>query len=253
MDGLEAARAIRALGGDWARIPIAALTANAFADDVKACRAAGMDEFIAKPMRKKVLVEKLAVLLAGHPSWRCRQAGAPPPRAERRDRALPVTPAAEVAMADVAPVLDVEVLKCLAEEIVPTACARRSTCSSPTRRSAWRRCANCHARAIARGSRMRRTGSRAPPGPSALRSSPGWPGASNCPPPPFAIGRGLSGARRPPRRELRARAPSEAAAERSSPQGRDSAGQIRPNGTAAWRRSTSEKRCDGRGATPDAA
>ena len=67
MDGLEAARAIRALGGDWARIPIVALTANAFADDVKACRDAGMDEFIAKPMRKKVLVEKLAVLLAGHP------------------------------------------------------------------------------------------------------------------------------------------------------------------------------------------
>ena len=60
MDGLEAARAIRALGGDWARIPMIALTANAFADDVKACRDAGMDEFISKPMRKKVLIEKLA-------------------------------------------------------------------------------------------------------------------------------------------------------------------------------------------------
>ena len=38
MDGLAATRAIRALGGAWAAIPIIALTANAFAEDVKACR-----------------------------------------------------------------------------------------------------------------------------------------------------------------------------------------------------------------------
>ena len=114
MDGLEAARAIRALGGDWARIPMIALTANAFADDVKACRDAGMDEFIAKPMRKKVLIEKLAMLLAGHPLLaRPRQ---PAQRADEVD-ALPVTPPAEVAIADVVPLLDVAVLKCLTEEI----------------------------------------------------------------------------------------------------------------------------------------
>jgi CheY-like chemotaxis protein/anti-sigma regulatory factor (Ser/Thr protein kinase) len=64
MDGLAATRAIRALGGPWTTIPIIALTANAFADDVKACRDAGMDEFIAKPLRKKVLVEKLSMVLA---------------------------------------------------------------------------------------------------------------------------------------------------------------------------------------------
>jgi PAS domain S-box-containing protein len=64
MDGLAATRAIRALGGPWATIPIIALTANAFADDVKACRDAGMDEFIAKPLRKKVLVEKLSMVMA---------------------------------------------------------------------------------------------------------------------------------------------------------------------------------------------
>ena len=72
MDGLEAARAIRALGGDWARIPMIALTANAFADDVKACRDAGMDEFIAKPMRKKVLIEKLACCSPDIRCWRVR-------------------------------------------------------------------------------------------------------------------------------------------------------------------------------------
>jgi signal transduction histidine kinase/ActR/RegA family two-component response regulator len=64
MDGLTATRAIRALGGPWSSIPIIALTANAFAEDVKACRDSGMDEFIAKPIRKKILLEKLAQVLS---------------------------------------------------------------------------------------------------------------------------------------------------------------------------------------------
>jgi signal transduction histidine kinase/CheY-like chemotaxis protein len=113
MDGLEAARAIRAIGGEWARIPIVALTANAFADDVKACRDAGMDEFISKPMRKKVLIEKLALLLSDHPAV-ARAAGW---AQQNGIDQLPVTPTAEVALADVEPVLDVAVLRCLAEEI----------------------------------------------------------------------------------------------------------------------------------------
>ncbi|RAI43053.1 ATP-binding protein [Rhodoplanes roseus] len=65
MDGLDATRAIRALGGAWSRVPIVALTANAFADDVVACREAGMSDFIAKPLRKSVLLERLAPVMAG--------------------------------------------------------------------------------------------------------------------------------------------------------------------------------------------
>jgi signal transduction histidine kinase/FixJ family two-component response regulator len=67
MDGLEATRGIRAIGGPWTHIPIVALTANAFADDVKACRDAGMSDFVAKPIRKKLLIEKLVMAVADHP------------------------------------------------------------------------------------------------------------------------------------------------------------------------------------------
>ncbi len=64
MDGLEATRAIRARGGALKDLPIIALTANAFPDDVKACRDAGMNDFIAKPVRKKLLVDALTRVVA---------------------------------------------------------------------------------------------------------------------------------------------------------------------------------------------
>jgi hypothetical protein len=65
MDGLEATRAIRARGGMLATVPIIAVTANAYPDDIKVCREAGMTGFVAKPVRKQVLVECIIDALNG--------------------------------------------------------------------------------------------------------------------------------------------------------------------------------------------
>ncbi len=59
LDGLGATRQIRALTA-YARTPIIALTANAFADDRDKCLAAGMVDFIAKPVKPESLYGKLA-------------------------------------------------------------------------------------------------------------------------------------------------------------------------------------------------
>jgi two-component system sensor histidine kinase/response regulator len=52
MDGLEATRRIRRDVQGGARLPIVGLTANALKEQVEACRAAGMDDVIAKPIER---------------------------------------------------------------------------------------------------------------------------------------------------------------------------------------------------------
>jgi CheY-like chemotaxis protein len=58
MDGYEASRRIRQ-GGHYPGLPIIALTANALPDERERCRAAGMNDYLAKPFRR----EELAALL----------------------------------------------------------------------------------------------------------------------------------------------------------------------------------------------
>ena len=63
MDGFEATRRLRSAGGRAAEVPIIAMTANAFEDDRKACLAAGMNDFLSKPVRQSELAAKLEGLL----------------------------------------------------------------------------------------------------------------------------------------------------------------------------------------------
>ena len=61
MDGLEATRAIRAIPrADAKRIPILAMTANAFEEDAKQCLAAGMNVHLAKPLQMDRVVAAIA-------------------------------------------------------------------------------------------------------------------------------------------------------------------------------------------------
>ena len=59
MDGLEASRRINAANPDGKRPRIVAMTANAMQGDREMCMEAGMDDYIAKPIRVERLVEAL--------------------------------------------------------------------------------------------------------------------------------------------------------------------------------------------------
>jgi len=57
VDGLEATRRIRSLDGSSSRVPIVALTAQAFTEQVKECRNAGMDGHVTKPFTPDTLLD----------------------------------------------------------------------------------------------------------------------------------------------------------------------------------------------------
>lgn len=121
MDGLEATRAIRARGGALAAVPIVAVTANAYPDDVKVCREAGMTGFVAKPVRKQALVECIigaldkAAATGYRPSGGRRETPSAVPPAQARAGAPADAAAGDAALDHAA--LDHAALDCLAAEI----------------------------------------------------------------------------------------------------------------------------------------
>lgn len=102
VDGLEATAAIRAMpsGG---QVPIIALTANALKQDVDRCLAVGMNDFVSKPVDKRVLLETLAPLLQTEPA------------------AVPSDGTDAPSVDPVAPLLDDNIIEQLAKDVTPEA------------------------------------------------------------------------------------------------------------------------------------
>jgi CheY-like chemotaxis protein len=67
MDGIDAARRVRGTEGHKVSPPILALTGDAGEQERDACLAAGMNDFVAKPLRLGTLREKLAQWIEAAP------------------------------------------------------------------------------------------------------------------------------------------------------------------------------------------
>ena len=66
MNGLDATRAIRKLENKWAaNIPIVAMTADAFSENITACLDAGMNGHIAKPIDVKLVIKEIRRIKEG--------------------------------------------------------------------------------------------------------------------------------------------------------------------------------------------
>ena len=66
MNGLDATRAIRKLENKWASsIPIIAMTADAFSENIMECMNAGMNGHIAKPIDVKLVIKEIRRIKEG--------------------------------------------------------------------------------------------------------------------------------------------------------------------------------------------
>ncbi len=88
MDGFEAAQAIRRLEGGMRRVPIVAMTAHALKGDRERCLRAGMDDYLAKPIRPKDLLDMIE-------RWAGREITPPAHLSEAPER--PAAPAVDLA------------------------------------------------------------------------------------------------------------------------------------------------------------
>jgi signal transduction histidine kinase/CheY-like chemotaxis protein/HPt (histidine-containing phosphotransfer) domain-containing protein len=94
MDGLEATRRIRALPAPRGQVPIVAMTAQAFAEQIQECRSAGMNLHVTKPFAPEELTQAVAQAAAGQKSAMeapapCREGPDPSPPARRTTEVLP--------------------------------------------------------------------------------------------------------------------------------------------------------------------
>ena len=66
MNGLDATRTIRKLENKWASsIPIIAMTADAFSENIMECMDAGMNGHIAKPIDVKLVIKEIRRIREG--------------------------------------------------------------------------------------------------------------------------------------------------------------------------------------------
>jgi signal transduction histidine kinase/HPt (histidine-containing phosphotransfer) domain-containing protein len=89
MDGLEATRLIRALPGPFGQVPILALTAYSFSEQVTQCRAAGMDGHVSKPVEYTTMLIAIADVIARSA---IRYTGDSPTPVPRQSKPLEPTP-----------------------------------------------------------------------------------------------------------------------------------------------------------------
>ena len=67
MDGIAATRAIRAMPAPACEVPIVALTANSFREQLDSCLKAGMDATLTKPMSLDALIRAVDTWTRGRP------------------------------------------------------------------------------------------------------------------------------------------------------------------------------------------
>jgi len=99
-DGFQTTEAIRAMGGEAARTPIVAMTANALVDNQQACLEAGMDGFLTKPINRAEMLYTIARILSGTAPAADRAAGAAAPGVAPPDGADALAAAFDAAVLD---------------------------------------------------------------------------------------------------------------------------------------------------------
>ncbi|WP_160000601.1 ATP-binding protein [Roseomonas sp. 18066] len=112
MDGLEATRRIRALPAPRNRVPVLAVTASAMPEQVEACRAAGMDGHLAKPIDRDTLLR----MVRQYAELQARPAGDAAARQEATaNLALLDADAGEALIADLGPAAQAVLVEFVAE------------------------------------------------------------------------------------------------------------------------------------------